>query len=100
METYGGDEAVCAGSQQVPCAADLQVAHRHRETRSQVGMLRDGVQPLAAFLGGGALRVAEKISIRALSAAADAAAQLVELRQTAGVGAVNDERIGVGDIEA
>ncbi len=50
--------------------------------------------------GGWDSPVAEEIGVGALRAAPDPAAQLVELRQSEGIGPVDDQRVGVGDIQA
>ena len=41
----------------------------------------------------------QKISIRLVLVAAHPSAQLVEIAQTEAVGAVNDDRVRVGDVE-
>ena len=51
-------------------------------------------------LGQRLLRRVEEVGVRALAAAADPAAQLVQLGQAEQVGALDDQRVGVGDVEA
>ena len=42
----------------------------------------------------------EEVGVRPLAAAADPAAQLVQLGEAEDVGALDDQRVGVGDVEA
>ena len=54
----------------------------------------------AAVSESGFVLVVEEVRVRALAGAADAAAQLVQLRQAVLVGAVDDDRVRVRDVEA
>ena len=58
------------------------------------------VEPVVRGLGERLLLVVQEVRVRALAAAADAAAQLVQLREAVLVGAVDDDRVRVGDVEA
>jgi len=44
--------------------------------------------------------VAEEIRVRTHRAAANASAQLIELREAEGIGAVHDEGVGVRNVES
>ena len=57
-------------------------------------------EPLVRGLGQRLVGRVQEVGVGALAAAADAAAKLVQLRQAEGVGAVDDERVGVGDVDA
>ena len=86
-------------AEQVPRAADLEVAHRDLEPRPEVGELADRLQPLVGLLGEARVVRVEQIRVRPLTAAADAAAQLVQLGEPEPVGAIDDERVDVRDVE-
>ena len=51
-------------------------------------------------LGERLVLVVEEVGVGALAATADATAQLVQLAEAVLVGAVDDERVRVGDVEA
>ncbi len=88
-----------AGAKQVARAAHFEVAHGNGITRSQRGIISQNFQPLFAFRGGGAAFVLEQVGIGSLSAAPNTTSQLVKLSQAKGVSAVNDQGVGVGDIQ-
>ena len=88
------------GAQHVAGTAQLEVLHRHGHARAEVVVLRDGREPVVGGLGERLLRVVEEVGVPALAGPAHAAAQLVHLRQSQLVGAVHDERVGVGDVQA
>ena len=78
-------------------AADFEVLHGEGETGTQIVGGGDGIEPFFGIFGdvfGG-----EQISVGLVVAAADAAAQLVQLRQAEFVGAVDDDGVGVGDVD-
>ena len=88
------------GTQQVPRAADLQVAQRDLEALAQLVQAGDHVEPLVRLLGQRPARVVEEVGVSAPSRATNAAAQLIQLRQAEAVGALDDDRVDVGDVEA
>ena len=57
-------------------------------------------QPVVRGLGQRLLRRVEEVAVGALAAAADAAAQLVQLAEAEAVGALDDQGVGVGDVQA
>ena len=63
-------------------------------------MARDGLQPVERGLGEGRLGRVEEVRVGPLAATADATAQLVQLREPEAVGPLDDEGVGVGDVEA
>ena len=95
-----GDVPGLLAAQEVARAADLQVLHRDRHARAHLGVLGDGGQPLVGGLGQRPLRRVQEVGVAALAAAADPAAQLVQLRAGRGVGAVDDQGVGVRDVQA
>ena len=90
----------CAWPEQVAGAADLEVAHRDLEPGAELGELTDRLQPLVRLLGEHAVGRVQEVRVRALTAAADAAAQLVELREAEQVGTVDDERVHRRHVDA
>ena len=87
VEPDGGDVAVLLGAEHVAGAPQLQVAQGDAEAAAE-GLVnsRDRGEPLVRLLGELALRREEQVRERALGAAADAPAQLVELREAHQVG--------------
>ena len=57
-------------------------------------------QPVVRRLGQRLLRRVEEVAVGALAATPDAAAQLVQLAEAEAVGALDDQRVGVGDVQA
>src|SRR5687767_12522022 len=92
--------AMLLGAEDVAGAADLQVGQRDLEARAKLRRVEDRLQPLPGYLRKLAALAVEQVRVRAASGAADPAAQLVELRQSKGVGAIDDDRVGIRDVEA
>ena len=88
------------GAEQVACAADLEVAKRDLQAAPQIGELTDRVQARVRLLGERAVGRVQEVRVRALVRAADAPAQLVQLRETERVRAVDDQRVRRRDVEA
>ena len=87
-------------AQQIAGAADVEVVAGELEAGAQrVERLHD-LEPLGRRLVQRLARRHGEIGIGAGLAAADAAAQLVELGQAEHVGAMDDHRVGVADVEA
>ena len=87
-------------AQQVPRAADLQVLQGHVHARADFGVLGHGGQPLVGRLGQRGLARVQEVGVGPLAAAADPAPQLVQLGQAVHVGAVDDEGVRVGNVQA
>jgi hypothetical protein len=82
-------------AEQVPGAAQLEVAHRDLEARAELGEVRERREPLRRPRRSARRGVVEQVGVGALAAATDAAADLVELRQAEVVGALDDQRVGL-----
>ena len=81
-------------------AADLEVVHREVEARAQLLHLLDRVEPLRRLLGQ-ALGVGHhEVGIGLVVRTADAAAQLVQLRQAELVGAAHHDGVGCRHVDA
>ena len=63
-------------------------------------MLGQRGQPLVGGLGEGLVGRVEEVGVGALATSAHPTPQLVELGQPEGIGALDDHRVGVGDIES
>ena len=87
-------------AEQVACPADVEVVARELETGAKAFERLQHVEPALGGVGELALRRHGEQRVGALLGAADAAADLVELREAEMVGVVHDQRVGVGDIEA
>ena len=99
VEADRGDVTGLLGAEQVPGAADLEVAHGDLEPRPEVGELADRLESLVRLLGERAVAGVEEVRVRALAAPPDPTAQLVELGETEQVGTVDDERVHRRDVE-
>jgi hypothetical protein len=81
-------------------AADFQVVHGQIEAAAQFFHLLDGVQAALRLLGQRLHVVHQQIGIGLVVRTADAAAQLVQLRQAELVGAVHDDGVGGRHVDA
>ncbi len=88
------------GPEDVPGAADLEVAHRDLEPRAEHRVFLDGTQPLRGFVGDGAIVGQQQVAIPAVLRATDAPAQLMQLGQSEAVGVVDDHRVRGRDVDA
>ena len=86
-------------AEEVARAANLEVLHRDGHTGTELGVLRDRRQPVVRRLGERLLGRIEEVGITTVATAADPPAQLVELGEPERVGALDDEGVGVGDVE-
>ena len=90
LEPERGDVARLLVAEQVAGAANLEVAHRDREARAELGVVGERREP-GARLRAQLRRVGiEEVRVRGDVRAADAAADLVELREPERVGALDD----------
>ncbi len=94
------DVPVLLAAEQVAGAADLQIECGDPESGAQVAELADGRQALARHFRQDLVGGDEEVGVGPAVAAADAAAQLVQLRQAVQVRAVDDDRVDARDVEA
>ena len=99
LEADGGDGPMLFGAQQVPSAPDLQVPQSDLESLTQLVQAGDDVQAFVGAFGERAARIVKKVRVRPAARAADAAAQLVELREPETIRALDHYRVHVGDVE-
>src|ERR1017187_7426545 len=100
VEADGGDVAALFRTEDVARAANLQVAHRDFEPAAEGRVLLDRADPFARALDEVYMARQKNVSVRLVFVAADAAAKLIQVAQPKTVGAVNNDGIGVRDIEA
>ncbi len=96
----GRDLPGLPGAEQFAGPAQLQVVAGDAEAGAEFGQLLQDLEPLAGVPGQGPLAGDQQIGVGALAGAADPAAQLVELGEAETVGAVDDDGVGAGDVEA
>ena len=94
------DVAGLGASQEVAGASDLKVALSDSQAGPQLSVGGDRLEALVRGLGEGLVAGVEEVRVGAFAASSHAPAQLVELGQAEGIGAVHDERVGVGDVQA
>src|SRR5699024_12873216 len=99
IEAHTRDGAGLFGTEDVSCTADLQVLHRHVHPGTGLGVLGDRGQPFMGGFGEWLLRWVQEVGVGAFASPTDPAAQLVQLGQAVGVGAVDDEGVGVGHVQ-
>ena len=100
LETDVGDEPALLGTQQVARAADVEVLHSDVEPGTQVGELLDGPQTPPRIGRQEFVGRRKQVAVALLIRTPYAAAQLVQVAQTEVLGVVDDDRIGVGDVDA
>ena len=87
-------------AEQFAGAANFQILAGEHEAGPQVGGLFDGLQPFERVLGHGARPGGGEVGVGLVVAAAHAPAQLVQLRQAQFVGALDDDGVGAGYVDA
>ena len=87
-------------AQQFPGAANLEIVGGQGETRAQVFQGLQGLQALHRVPGHGFGWRSNEIGVGAVMGAAHPAAQLVQLGQAQLVGAVDDDGVGRGHVDA
>ena len=87
-------------AQQLACAANFQITHGDTEARTELAGLLQGGQALARDHRQALVAVVEHVGIGPHRGATDTATQLIKLRQAELVGAVDDDGVGRGNIEA
>ena len=100
VEPDRGDVATLIRSEQVAGAADLQIVRGDLEAGAQLGELLQHLKALLGIAGDPPPGRNQQICIRALAAAADAPADLVELREAEVVRPVDEDGVRRRDVEA
>ncbi len=100
VESDAGDVAGLLAAQEVARTSDLKVVLGDRQARAQLVVRGDRRQPVVSGLGQRHLRWVEEVGVAALPASPHPATQLVQLGQPEGVGTIDDQSVGVGDVQA
>src|SRR4051812_5248828 len=100
LEAERRDVAGLLVAEQVARAADLEVAHRDLEAGAELGVVAQRAQALRRLLGQGGRARVQEVRVRALARAAHATADLVELGEAEQVGALDDQRVRLRDVDA
>ncbi len=100
MESDRGYLARLLDAEDVAGAADFEVAHGDFHPASIAARFDEGVEPFAGWFGKADVFRNEKIGVGGPVPAADSAAELVEVGEAVGVGPIDENRVGVGDIDA
>ena len=100
LEADGVDLPALLAAEQVAGAANLEVERGDAEAAAEIAELLDRREPLLRDRRQVVLRRNQQIRVGRPIGSADAAAQLIELRQAVAIGAVDDDRVGVRDVEA
>ena len=89
---------LCA--KQIANAAKLHIAHSDLKARAELSVLANGLKALCRDLADRLVARIGKVGIRAARRASDASADLVKLRKSEAVCALNNQGVGVGNIHA
>ena len=81
-------------------APNLQVAHGNAKTRTERTVLLDGIDPFTRGADRHHFARKKQIGISFVLSPADASPQLIKIGQTKPVSAIDDDRVGVWDVEA
>ena len=81
-------------------AADFEVAHRDAEAAAEGGVLANGIEPLAGVASGDGIAREKKKGVGLAVRAPDTATELIEVREAKAVGAVDENGVGVGNVDA
>src|SRR3954468_15376023 len=87
-------------AEQVAGAADLEVPHRDLEAGAELGVVAERAQALRRLLGERGRARVQEVRVSALARAADTPADLVELGEAEEVGALDDQRVRLRDVDA
>ncbi len=94
------DLPALAVAEQFAGAADFQVVGGQDEAGTQILGVGDGFQALLRILGHLLARRGQQVGVGLVVTAPDAAAQLVQLGQAELVGALDDDGVGAGHVDA
>ena len=100
LEADGIDVPALLTAEQIARAANLEVERGHAEAAAEIAELLDGGEPLARDRRQRFLRRNQQIRVRRPIRPANTAAQLIELRQAVPIRAVDDDGVGVRNVEA
>src|SRR5262245_26961097 len=100
VEADGVDVSRLLAAEQIARAAQLQVERRYAKARAQVGELAYRGQSLSSDRRQLLLGRDEQVGVGAAIRSPDAPSQLIKLRQSVSVGAIDDDRVGARNVDA
>ena len=100
LETNVRDESALLPAEEVACPPDVEVAHGDVHATAEFAELLHGLQALPRLGRQGVERRRQEIAEGPLVGAAHAATELVEVAQTKRVRLVDEDGVGVGDVDA
>ena len=95
-----GDMARLLFAQKITGPSDLKVRRGDTEARSEFGELLNRDQSLLRIAGECAFVGDQEVGVGLLSAASDPSTQLVQLRQAEEIRSIDDDGVGVGNVES
>ena len=100
IETHPGHMPGLLDSKNIAGATNLQVFQRNCHTGAEFVVLGDGGQPVVGGLAERGVARIQEVGVPAFAAAPHPAAQLVQLGQPERVGSLDDQGVGIGDVQA
>ncbi len=91
--------AVLLRTQHISGAPDLQIPHGDADAGAELGEFPDGLQPLLRFLGEELAPPIHKEGIGSPVGTAYPSSELIELRKSHAVRTVDNQRIGIGNVQ-
>ena len=99
VEADSGHVTGLFGAEKGTCTADFEVAHGDAEAAAEGSVLADGVEPFAGVAARDGITREEKEGVGLAVGATNAAAKLVEVGESKAVGAIDENGIGIGDVD-
>src|SRR5271154_6603245 len=87
-------------AQHVACAAKFEIESGDSEAGAEFAELLHGGETFAGDVRERRVGRNEQVSVRALVRTADSATELIQLGEAEAVGAVDQDGVGMGDVEA
>src|SRR5207302_5612448 len=100
IEADGFDVAMLLATEHVAGAAQFEVESSDAESGAEFAEFFHGGEAFAGDVGKRSVRGNEEIRVGALSGTTDAAAKLVEFGEAEAVSAIDQDRVGAGNVEA
>ena len=94
-----GDEARLFATEQVACSANVEILHGQMNARAETREVLDGLKATACILGEQGVGRRKQVAERLLVGSSHSSAQLMQFRQAKVVGIVDDDGVGIRDVE-
>ena len=99
IETNSYDVAALSGAQNAARAANLQVAHGDAKPRAERAVLFDGANPFTRGADCHHFARKKQVGVSLVLGSPNASAQLIQIRKTKLVRAVDDDRVCIWNIQ-